>query len=535
MPFRHLVALLLAGIATAVGAQDAPAPKPRLVVFLTIDQLRPDYLEHWDAQFTGGFRRLLDRGVFLTRAVHDHAITETAPGHASTLSGRFPYGTGITSNAAGVNTHTAPLVGDSIGPGASPFRFNGTVLVDWMKAVDGSTRALSVSRKDRGAILPMGRGKNHVYWWAPASGAFVTSTWYADSLPTWVQAFNAARPAARYAGMMWDLLLPESAYPEADSVPEETRNSRFMFPYQLPADTSAAGRSLASTPFMDEATLAFAWRGVRALDLGGGAGRTDLLAVSLSTTDAVGHTWGPDSRELHDQVLRLDRYLGAFLDSLFALRGERNVILALTADHGVSAYPEVRSRWNDNRRAQRVASATIETAIARAAPVVRSAGIDSSAIAYDWPILEVDRAKVAGKERELARVARALARELRRVDGMQRVDIIDELASADTVKDAIARRWLHMDRPGGGILLGMTLEPHYMIGNGRGGSHGSPHDYDARVPIIFMGEPFKSGVRDAGVARVVDIAPTLAHVLGVRPLERLDGRALDRILLVTPR
>ena len=530
---RSLGLLLLVASAWPAAAQDAPRPKPKLVVFITVDQLRPDYLERWDPQFTGGFRTLLDRGTFLTRAVQDHAVTETAPGHASTLSGRFPYSTGISSNSAGVNTPTAPLVGDKAGPGASPFRFRGTVLIDWMKSADSATRALSVSRKDRGAILPMGRGRNEVYWWAPASGSFVTSTWYADSLPNWVRDFNATRPAHRYAGTSWDLLLPASAYPEPDSVPAETSSSRFMFPHAMFPDTARMNRSLASTPFMDEVTLAMAWRGVRALDLGGGD-RTDLLAVSLSTTDAVGHTWGPDSRELHDQVVRLDRYLGVFLDSLFALRGEANVLLALTADHGVSAYPEVRSRWDDNAGARRVATSEVQAAMSRAAPVVQASGIDPTAISFDWPVLEVDRAKVAGKERELARVATAIAVELRRVRGMRRVDIIDELANADTVRDQVARRWLHMARPGGGLLMGMTLEPHYMIGNGRGGSHGTPHDYDAQVPIIFMGAPFRAGVRDAGAARVVDIAPTLARVLGVKPLERLDGRALERVLRVTP-
>jgi predicted AlkP superfamily pyrophosphatase or phosphodiesterase len=517
--------------ADAVAAPTQPA-RPRLVVLLTVDQLLPDYLERWDRQFTGGFRRLLDGGTFFTRAVHDHAITETAPGHAS-LSGRFPYSTGIASNSAGVNTPDAPLVGDTAGPGASPFRFRGTTLADWMTAADPQARVLSVSRKDRGAILPVGRGKHPVFWWAPASGSFVTSRWYADSLPSWVQAFNATRPALAYAGRAWEPLLPDSAYPEPDSVPAETSRNEFMFPYAMPTEPARMNATLAGVPFMDEVTLAFAWRGVRALDLGSDE-HTDLLAVSLSTTDAVGHRWGPDSREVHDQVLRLDRYLGAFLDSLFALRGEANVVVALTADHGVSAYPEVRTTFGDNSRAVRVPGAAFDSALMRAAPAVQRAGIDPSAFSFDWPVIEIDRAKVRGKDRELRRVASAIASEIRKVRGVQRVDVIDDLARADTVRDAYARRWLHMFRPGGQALLGITLTPHSVIGRGAGGTHGTPHEYDARVPVILLGEAFARGQRDAGAARVVDIAPTLARVLGLTPSEHLDGRVLERALRSTP-
>ncbi|HRN53938.1 MAG TPA: alkaline phosphatase family protein, partial [Gemmatimonadaceae bacterium] len=155
-----LAAALVAAPACAQRGQPVPqvaepaptpqGPRPRLVLFLTVDQLRPDYLTRWDAQFTGGFRRLLDEGRFYVNGVHDHAITETAPGHASTMSGRFPYSTGIASNSAGVNTSAAPLV-DSEGVGASPFRFKGTTLTDWLRARQPDARILSVSRKDRGA------------------------------------------------------------------------------------------------------------------------------------------------------------------------------------------------------------------------------------------------------------------------------------------------------------------------------------------------------------------------------------------------
>jgi len=523
-------ALVLGGLLVAFAPLRAQAPaatRPKLVVFITVDQLRPDYLERWDAQLTGGFRRLLDEGAVFSRGLQDHAITETAPGHASTLSGRFPVRTGIASNSAGVNTRDFPLVGGE-GQGAAPFRFIGTTLADWMIAADARTRVLSVSRKDRGAILPAGRAKLPVFWYAPQSGTFVTSRWYADSLPTWVQAFNAEdRVLTRYAGKTWTLLLPESNYPEPDSVRAESGGEGFQFPYELSADPFVAKSGITGYPWMDELTFDFALRGLNELALGTGP-QTDLLAVSVSTTDAIGHRFGPDSRELHDQILRLDRSLGAFMDSVIALRGRENVVFALTSDHGVAPVPEVRSTWGDNRRAIRLPRDAFERSFAAIAHIVDNANIPFDAFTFDWPTFELDRTKAIGKERQVRTIARAFADQARRVPGVMRADVIDDLNLADTTRDAIARRWLHMFERGGPVLVALTLDPFSYPGTGIA-SHGSPHDYDARVPIIFWGPPFRTQ-RDTSMARVVDIAPTLARILGVPPTERLDGIVLERAL-----
>lgn len=509
----------------------APSLRPKLVLFLTVDQLRPDYLERWDAQLTGGLRTLLDGGVFFSKGVHDHAITETAPGHAATMSGRFPYSTGIASNSAGVNTSTAPLV-DSEGVGASPFRFNGTVLADWMIAADPRTRVLSVSRKDRGAILPVGRGKHPVFWYAQRSGYFTTSTYYADSLPTWVREFNTEdRAASKYAGRTWDLLLPSDAYPEADSIAAEGGGQDFQMPHHMPNDAALARQLIIGQPWMDEFTLDFAWRGVREMDLGGGP-QTDLLAVSLSTTDAIGHRFGPDSREVHDQVLRLDRALGVFLDSLFALRGRESVVIALTADHGVAPIPEVPSSWGDNGKAMRVREAQFTPVFNEIVPLVQRAEIPLDAFSFDFPTVEIDRNKAVGKERHVLMIARTFAASARKLPGVMRVDVIDDLARADTTRDDIARRWLHMFRPGGDAIVGITLDPFNYIGTGVA-SHGTPHDYDARVPVMFFGPAFRHA-KDEGKARVVDMAPTLAHLLGLTPAEKLDGVILGRAFAPAP-
>ncbi|HTD82802.1 MAG TPA: alkaline phosphatase family protein, partial [Gemmatimonadaceae bacterium] len=334
-----MLPVALSGLAAAsVSAQAPSRSTPRLVVFITVDAMRPDYVTRFASQLTGGLGRLYRGGAFFTNAFQDHAITETAPGHSATMSGRFPVHTGISANSAGVIDTTVSLI-DAQGLGASPFRFRGTTLVDWLIAKDPRTKVLSVSRKDRAAILPVGRSKQPVFWYAP-NGNFTTSTYYASSLPDWVKGFNARRLPASYAGRAWRLLLPDTAYSEPDSVQAEANGVGFLFPHLEPGSPDSAAMASGEFPWMDDITLQFALAGVNALNLGAGP-QTDLLAVSLSTTDAVGHRYGPDSRELHDQILRLDRSLGVFLDSLFRMRKQKDVVIALTADHGLTPYPEV--------------------------------------------------------------------------------------------------------------------------------------------------------------------------------------------------
>lgn len=524
MTKRLLAALASAALALPAAAQQrAPAPpRPTLVVLITVDQLRPDYFTRYEHQLTGGLARLRRGGAFFANGLQDHAVTETAPGHASTLSGRFPASTGIVANAYGVGDPQFELIGG--GMGASPFRFRGSTLIDWLRTADDRSRALSVSRKDRGAILPLGRAKQHVFWYA-YDGRFTTSRYYADTLPAWVRRFNARRPAQRFAGQQWTPLLPPAAYPEADSVAVESGGRDFTFPHLLPADSAGAARGLPEFPWMDQVTAELAVEGLRALNLGRGP-QTDVLAVSFSTTDAVGHRYGPDSREIHDQVLRLDRTLGAFIDSVYAQVDSSRVVFALTADHGVSSFPEVANpaqapSWH----------VYLDTLVTRMRQGVAAAGGDTAAVEFDDGLLFVRRNRLpAGFDADS--LVRAFAARVRRVPGVARVDRMADLWAMDPAareRDETARRWVHMiprDQP---IPLVVTLQPGRVWGTRTYAQHGSPHGYDARVPIIFYGPHFRPGQYDQAI-RVVDIAPTLAAVLGVPPTEALDGRVVERAL-----
>lgn len=516
------VALPGAGIVVhAQGVAGAGVP-PRLVVLITVDQLSPVYFDRYASQLTGGLGRLLRGGAVFTNAFQDHANTETAPGHAATLSGRFSRSTGIWLNAEGVPDPQSPLIGGG-GPGASPFRFRGGTLMDWLRSQDPRSRGLSVSRKDRGAILPMGRAHQSVYWYS-ADGRFTTSRYYADTLPAWVQRFNARRIPQRSAGAAWTLLLPPGEYSEPDSVAVESAGYDFVFPHVMSSDTAIAAKTYIAFPWMDQLTADVALEGVTALQIGRGPS-TDILAVSFSSTDAVGHRFGMESREIHDQILRVDRTIGSLIDSLYRLRDSASIVIALTADHGIAPTPELWSA-RTRRPAYRV---TLDSLGASYRAAVARRGVDSAAFLFEDAVLTIDRAAFARARVDADSVVSAFRRDVLSLLGVLRADTPAALASTDTVADVIARRWLHALPPDLPIALVVTLQPNSVWGGYATGIHGGPHDYDAHVPVIFYGPSFVPGRYDE-FARVVDIAPTLARVIGVAPTERLDGQVLRRAL-----
>ena len=515
-----LPALLLVPCSARVHAQ--AAARPRLVVLLTVDQMRSDYYERFKSHLHGGLQRLYEHGAVFDEAYQDHGFTETAPGHASTLSGRFPVHTGIATNAQGVNTTASPTLGG--GPadaGASPFRFRGTTLVDWIRAGDPSSRFLSVSRKDRGAILPIGSAKGNVFWFA-STGLFTTSTYYADTLPTWVRHFNDRHLAWSHAGELWSPMYGASVYPEPDSMPQENGGKDFVFNHIMPRDPAAADTAIIQFPWMDEMTLQFALAGIKEFGLGSSPGRTDVLSISLSTMDAVGHRYGPDSKELHDHVIQLDRFLGAFLDSLHLLRDSSTIAVALTADHGMTPFPTLKSSIYANAGAERV---DLTGVWAQARDRLVRAGVDSLASFAD-NILTLNTPSLRARGLRADSIADSFASDVMRVQGVLRADLVSRLPAADTVHDAIARRWLHVFSPASDTArLVVTLTPFSYSASVTYATHGSPHDADAHVPLVFVGPWFVPG-RRAEFVRIVDLAPTLAAIIGVKPLEVLDGRVL---------
>lgn len=508
----HSLALLLPLV--PISAQ-SPAPPVQLVVHFSIDQMRPDYLTKWQDELTGGLGRLLRSGVFYVNGEQAHAVTLTAPGHASMMSGRWPYRTGILANDLGVPDHDFPLV-DVKGTGASPRRFVGTTLFDWMKARDPRVRALSVSRKDRGAILPVGRASEAVFWYR--DGIFTTSEWYAKKLPDWLLAWNAQRPVERLLGAEWTPL-PGTHYPEVDARPFEYDGKDYVFPHRIPTDLKDAYGEIIRFPVMDSLTLDVAWHGVQAMNLGR-EGHPDFLAVSLSTTDGVGHRYGPGSAELHDQVRRLDLLLGRFLDSLSAVIPPDRMIISLTSDHGVTDYPEAGTGG-------RIILSPDLQALQDWATSRWSLNLQ---INNEGGLVLADTAALSARGVSVDSLSRALARSIRGRAGVR--DVVTP-SSLRVRRDQEAIYWRRQIQPGRGWLVGVSAEPGWVYAEKpTSTSHGSTSLFDRRVPVIFV-VPGVSPRRVQRVIGVVDIAPTLARLVGVRPTEPLDGRVLPEV--VSPR
>lgn len=514
--------------AMRIGSVPSIGTPPNLIVLIVVDQMRADYYDRFRSQMTGGLKRLYEGGAVFTNAFYDHANTETAPGHSVVLSGRFPAHTGIILNTQGVPDPQAPLIGGG-GLSASPFRFRGSTLIDWIRTRDPGARALSVSRKDRGAILPLGRAHQKAFWYA-SDGRFTTSTYYSDTLPDWVKTFNDRRLPARAAGTSWVPLLPASAYRERDDAPAELLGGKdITFPHPLPADTLVAEDKLTEFPVMDSLTVQLALAGVKAMHLGSN-GSTDVLSVSLSTTDAVGHRYGPDSKEMHDQILRVDRYLGTLFDSLFTLVDSTKVTIALTADHGMAPWP---STSPDAWKPGFVPYVNLRPLLSRTRASLVARGVDSTAIGLDeWAFL-VNRRALAAANVDADSLVSAFADSVRLVKGVFRVNRPRDLATADTIDDPVARRWVHAIPPDSPIELVITLHQYSQWAPGTYDKHGSPYDYDAHVPLVFYGSMIAPGRRAEKVG-IVDLAPTLAAIAGVPPTEPLDGSVLRQVLVSPP-
>jgi predicted AlkP superfamily pyrophosphatase or phosphodiesterase len=536
MRSRSVLVAVLCLLGTAPAAAE-PAPV-RLVLFLAVDQLRPDRLT---ADLPGGLGRLAREGRVFTQGVLAHGMTETCPGHATMLTGSHPATAGIPANdffdpESGARVYcsfdprpeTREIGGER---GLSPASLRVTALGDWLKAANPASRAFTVSGKDRGAIMLGGRHPDGAYWYrSGAPPRFTTSLYSRESRPEWTQRFNGADPPRD--GFLaalperWEHGAPAQPLTADDFEGEATRYSRTS-PHPLrDPDLARFGEQLFLTPYLDELTLDFARLLVVEENLGGGSA-PDLLGISLSATDSVGHLYGPSSHEAADALLRLDAALGRFLDFL-AERTGGALVVALTADHGVLPLPE----WLASS-----GQATCPEPSGRIS--IRSVGFGLLRTMWwelgpllAWPRAwvefansqgRIDRTLAAGQGVSVERAA-ALAKEsLESVPGIAHVWTEAEIASGE---GELAQLYRHSFVPGrSGDFVVQPAEGCLISGYDTGTSHGTPYDYDRRVPIVFRGPGIESG-RVADDAATIDMAPTLAALLGVATPPALDGRVL---------
>lgn len=530
-----LLAAAAAVSLAAAGARGEGPGVPSLVLVVAVDQLRPDRL---DPALPGGLGRLVREGRSFDGWL-DHAMTETCPGHATMLSGRHPAALGIPSNeffdesgAEVYCVHDPSEAAREIGGegGLSPASLRADALGDWLKRARPGSRVFAVSGKDRGAIVLGGKRPDGAYWYRAGNPPrFTTSRYYRASLPAWVEAWNGEAPGDGFLAALpeaWEHG-PAAGAEMPDDFPGEGERFSRTSPHPLrSADLERFGEQLAASPFLDELTLEFARRLVEEEDLGRG-GAPDLLAVSLSATDFVGHSYGPASREADDALRRLDAALGRFLELLDA-RSPGGVTVALTADHGVLPLPE----WLESTGQATCPVPGGRTSALRVGAdlLVRLWWRHGPWLA--WPRAWVGFAGSQGRvDRELAG-ARGVAPEAVAAEAkalieawpaVERVWTAAEVAAEDGDTARLYRRSFVPGRSGDFVVQPARgcLLSYYDTGT----SHGSPWEYDRRVPIVFAGAGVAPGAA-AGRAATVDIAPTLAALLGIPAPADLDGRPL---------
>lgn len=521
--------------------QSASGERPRLVLVLSIDQMRFDYLTRFDELYTGGLRRLLDDGAVFTNARYRHASTETGPGHSVILSGRHPSHSGIVGNSwfDPFTRRTVGVVSDPFvqpvggaGASASPSNFVGFTLGDTLKTDDPNAHVVTFSFKDRSAILMGGRLADGAYWYESQGGNFITSSYYTEEPPAWLIAWNDRHVADGYRGRVWTRLLPdEFVYEEfagPDQVEGESNPTDRVFPHALGGNPPERGfyDSIRRTPFADQITLDAALAGADANGLGQDD-VPDILAIGFSGTDIIGHAFGPDSQEVMDQLLRLDLLLGDLFETLDTRVGLSRVLVVLTADHG--AMPLVENLQARGIDARRLPPSVLRNAVMTALDA-RFDGGSEFILSFGTDIY-LDRELIRERAADPAAVEEVITDALFGTGVVAAVYTAGDLAGDSPSDDPyiyLYRNAYYSSRsPDLAVRLNEYIYPGLESGGGTG--HGTAYDFDRHVPIIFMGSAIRPG-RYESEAGPTDIAPTLAAILGLDFPQEYDARILEEAL-----
>jgi len=525
---RSLFAAIFLVCSTSGVLASAYNAHPKLVVIIVIDQFRGDYLERFHDQFVeGGFRVFLDRGAYFADCNYDYANTRTAPGHATLFTGSYTSGHGIVSNewwdpqkkkrVTSVEDDATKLVGiEGAAAGASPHNLLSDTLGDELKlATGGKARIFAISLKDRAAILPGGFAADGAYWIDPKSGSWITSTFYRTDLPEWARKFNDSHRAEKFWNREWK---DASGNALGSTAPRNGKDGKPAGFYEV----------IGSTPFANEYQFEFAKELVLYEKLGAGPA-TDLLAISLSANDILGHQVGPDSPQMRSMALELDRQLAEFIGFLGHQVGLANIWMALSADHGVAPLPEV-------AKALRLPAANLDPKALR--EQINSQLSKKYAKNGDY-ILELDYPLAWLNEEAFAAAGRKEAdAETDAGESMKQAGLVgyftkSELAREQAAGTEIGRRYAHSYSPEGGWYV-MGIPAPFQVGTTKGTDHASPFSYDTHVPLALYGLAFQPGIYRTH-AEPVDLAVTLASLLGINAPAKATGRVLTEALAPTRR
>ena len=497
----------------------APPRKPKLILAVVVDQFRYDYLLRFNGDYTAGLKRMWTEGAVFDDAHYVHVPTVTAVGHSTFLSGATPMVSGIIGNewydreskaqVTSVSDPATQLVGGKSGIGSSPHRLLVSTVGDEIRNAHGDSKVIGISIKDRSAILPAGHMADGAYWFDNDSGHWVTSTFYMPALPKWVEAVNDSKPAARATGQVWRAVDAKAADAPLCTMVRDTPGLRYC-------------GSLEASPWGNEMIEELAEKALAAENLGKHSA-PDILAVSFSSNDYVGHAVGPDAPEVRDISRRTDLLLGKLIAAAERQAGIGNVVTVLTADHGVALLPEVaaKNRIPGGRISNGTLTAAIEKALSeRFGEGKWVLGSSDTSPYFNRELI----AKYKTTETLAENVAAAAVRALPHI---YRVYTASQLAigqiSPDSISTAV-NNGFYRTRNGNLIIL---FEPGYITGN-NGTTHGTPFGYDTHVPVMFLGGGIKPGHYYQQIT-VNDIAPTLAAIAGAAQPTGSVGRVLQEM------
>jgi hypothetical protein len=543
-----LLVVLMAALPRA-GSKEQPPPapaKPKLVVLVVFDQFRGDYPQRWkDLYGEGGFQRLMKEGTWFSNCHYPYGITVTGAGHATLATGCEPYRHGIIENewydretralvyCAKMPQHRkvgAPPVKEPESKGenkitgyGSPERLLVPTLADaWKDKFADKAKVVSLSLKDRGCVFTGGRKPDACYWFDDKTGAFVTSTYYAGHVAPWVVEFNAPKPADAWFGKDWTRFRSDLDYQKCSGPDDQIGESNVeklgrVFPHPLTGGLEKPGAkyytALYTTPFANDLLLQFVKKAIVAEQLGQHEA-PDLLCVSFSATDSVGHCWGPDSQEVLDTALRADAVLAEFLRYLDEKVGKGQYLLALSADHGVCPLPEISQQKGlpavrmQPTELQKRAEEFLQE---KFGPMSRGKYI----LEVSWPMIYLNHRALA--DRGLAsEVEIALVGWLKQQKGILKAYTHHQLAARLPGGDGLGaalQKSFHPERSGDILILLQQYSycSKYLTGTG----HGTPHPYDTHVPLMVFGTGVKAEGQRQDRITPLAVPKILGYAVGV--------------------
>ena len=531
------MALLGCGTASAQQSNAAAIERPKLVVGIVVDQMRWDYLYRYQKRYTdGGFKRLLGEGFSCENTMIPYVPSVTAIGHTCIYTGSVPSIHGIAGNnfvkdgkkVYCTDDDSVKPVGTTSEAGLmSPRNLWTSTIGDEMKiASNGRAKVVGVALKDRASILPAGHNPDGAFWFDDQTGCFITSSYYMDRLPKWVEAFNGKRLPEQYLSQKWNTLYPKNTYAESTTDENEYENGiregvKATLPLNLPALYKKYGYGIIrNTPFGNSLTLDMAKAAIDGEQLGADD-ETDLLAVSCSSTDYIGHQVGTHAIETEDMYLRLDKAIADFLAYLDSKVGKGNYLVFLSADHGAmnnAAFLQDRhipaGSWDASATAKK-----LNHVLAKEYP--EAGDIVKTVMNYQ---VFFNRDVIKSKQLDFDNIKQTVINQLKEdTSVLYACDMAK--ASTESIPEEVKFRIINgynRERSGDVVIV---LKPNFYAHGMKGTDHGAWNSYDTHIPLVFMGWGIKHGATTKQTF-MTDIAPTIAAMLHVQAPNGCVGKAI---------